>query len=977
MLERPSCREDFEVAIICALPLEYDAVVLLFDEFWDKDGDPYRRAAGDPNTYTTGRIGRHDVVLAFLPHMGKANAAAAAASMRSSYTALKIVFLTGICGGVPYNGQDEVLLGDVVISKSIVQYDFGRKYPHEFKRKDNVQDNLGKHDKNILSLLAILNTGSGRQELQEKTAYVLEQLQSKAAKYNYPGIAKDKLFGPGYRHKHHTLVTGIYDECHITGGAPCAEAMDSSCDDLGCDETFLVARKRSKKQHEQGKTRSPAIYIGAIASGDTVMKSGQDRDTIAKKEDVIAFEMEGAGVWEEMPCIVVKGVCDYADCHKNKLWQNFAAAAAASALKAILERYIQTDRGHGRFVGEAPSGHLLIPFGRNESFVGREMILSEILKRIPPVANKDDCQGTVIEGLGGVGKTQIALEAVYLVHNEHPECSIFWVPAINAVSFENAYRDIGKQLGIEGINRDEADIKQLVKAALSEESSALLFGATRLFDHLPSSQRGSILFTTRNHEIAVKLDVPARSIIRTSNTEATKRLLDFLANLPLAIKQASAFMATKDISTSKYLRLCELEHRDMIDLLSRDFEDRYRYKEIQNPVATTWLISFGHILQHDRLAAEYLQSMSVLAEKDIPKSLLPEAEELKSIDAIGTLKAYVFIIQHEGKDLFGMHRLNQGQPKECVTSAIQRLNRKFPFPQHDNRDAVLEFREHSGGNKAEADLLHNVACGNFMLGQYQTAELEYRRAVQIRERAQGRDHPETLISMNNLAAVLNKLGRHEEAEEMHWQILELREKELGKEHPDTLVSMNNFANTLVKRGRYKEAEEMYQQTLDLREKVLGREHPDTLVSMNNLASVLFNLSKHKEAEEMHRQILELREKVHGKEHPDTLVSMNNLASVLYNLSKYKEAEEMHHQTLELREKVLGKEHPDTLISMNDLAGTLRKLGRYDKAEDMYQQVLELKEKVLGREHPNTQMSRENLSNCWRARKRGAGKRKRS
>ncbi|GFP56989.1 5'-methylthioadenosine/S-adenosylhomocysteine nucleosidase [Trichoderma asperellum] len=254
MSQRPSSREDFEVAIICALPLEYDAVVLLFDEFWDEDGDTFGRAIGDVNNYRTGRIGKHNVVLALLSHMGKAHAAAAAASMRSSYGALRLVILAGICGGVPFNSQGEIFLGDVVISKSIIQYDFGRKYPNGFMRKTTDEDNLRKHGKNIRNFLTKFDTSS------------------------------DKV---------------------------CDGALSSSCDNLGCDEDYLVVRKQLKEQDE---AQEPAIYIGAVASGDTVMKSGEDRDSIARRESVIAFEMEGAGVWEEMPCIVIKGVGDGSIC---------------------------------------------------------------------------------------------------------------------------------------------------------------------------------------------------------------------------------------------------------------------------------------------------------------------------------------------------------------------------------------------------------------------------------------------------------------------------------------------------------------------------------------------------------------------------------------------------------------------------------------------------------------------------------------
>ncbi|KAL6406228.1 hypothetical protein AUP68_10397 [Ilyonectria robusta] len=340
---RPSRRDDFEVAIICALPLEYDAVSYLFDEFWDENGDRYGRAVGDPNSYTTGRVGKYNVVLALLPHMGKTNTASAVASMRSSYGGLRLALLVGVCGATPCGRDGEVLLGD---------YDFGRQYPGKFIRKNTVEDNLGRPNKDIRNLLAIFETDRGLDRLEHRTAHFLRQLQATVAqtrrrgKYDYPGPAEDKLFKPTYRHKHYVSPTCICRDCFSDVDPVCDEALSSPCADLGCDDEHLITRERlrAKRQSEHDSSdtaQQPAV--GAVASGDMVMKSAADRDRISREAGVIAFEMEGAGVWDEVPCIVVKGVCDYADSHKHKGWQNFAAATAASASKAILEGYIQTD----------------------------------------------------------------------------------------------------------------------------------------------------------------------------------------------------------------------------------------------------------------------------------------------------------------------------------------------------------------------------------------------------------------------------------------------------------------------------------------------------------------------------------------------------------------------------------------------------------------------------------------------------------
>lgn len=998
MPSRPSSREDFEVAIICALPLEYDAVALLFDEFWDEDGDPYKRAAGDPNNYRTGRIGKHDVVLALLTHMGKVNAASAAAHMRTSYRGLRLVILAGICGGVPFSGQEEILLGDVVISKTLIQYDFGRRYPDEFLRKDTVQDNLRKCDRNTSNLLAMFDTANGRDKLRDKTSQFLKQLQERAlgdqSKYDYPGISEDRLFESSYRHKHRNSTICNCSKCHGRRDPVCDEALGLSCDELGCDGDYLVPRKRRRVQDEQDKATTPAIHIGAVASGDTVMKSGEDRDRIAGQEGVIAFEMEGAGVWEEIPCIVVKGVCDYADCHKNKKWQNYAAATAAAASKAILERYIQTERSGVRPVEEPPTCHFLVPFGRNQNFVGRRSILSKLLDTIRPSANKDDCQRTALKGLGGVGKTQLAIEAAYMIRDEHPDCSVFWVPALDSASFESAYSDIGKYLKVTNADDNGAGVKELVKAALSDESSgswllivdnaddvALLLGAAGLSAHLPFSRRGSILFTTRNHEAAVRLDVPSRNIIQvaemgqdealsllqhglterqTCNVEATKKLVDLLANLPLAIRQASAFMAAKSISTAEYLELYESDHEDMIDLLSRDFEDRHRYTEVQNPVATTWLISFDQISRNSPLAAEYLKFMSMLAEKDIPKSLLPTAKAIDAIDAIGTLKAYAFIAQREGCHSFDMHRLvrlamrnwldKEGQLEQCIISAVRRLDQAFPDPVPENSDewenclthaeTVLELVEESMGERRVAHLYSKVVKGNVLLYRFERAEILGWRGLERFEETFGQSHPLTLSIRDDLGITQIARGKLEESEKTFLQTLRLREQSLGEHHPSTMVTKTMIMAGLLlsgNHGKWEEAEKMARHSLELIEKVLGKHHQFTLYGMDSLAAVLHIVGQGEEASKMFQQCLELRKETLGENHPALIASKDLLATMLGCVGQHEEAEKAYREVLEFGEKVLGKDHPSTLDTVLRLARTLTSLGQYDRAASLLQE----------------------------------------
>ncbi|PKX99487.1 purine and uridine phosphorylase [Aspergillus novofumigatus IBT 16806] len=347
----PSHRHEFEVGIICALETEFNAVTPLFDQYWDEDGDRYGRISGDQNTYTTGRIGKYNVVLALLPGMGKANAAGAAANFRSSYRGVQLALLVGICGAVPKNAEGkEILLGDVVISQYVIQYDFGRRLPDKFKRKDTLQDSLGRANADIRAFVATLRTRRFLHLLQSRMLHHLKHLQMKVddGEYEPPDIAEDRLFQPAYRHKHsEDQNCQICNQCTGKSDPVCEEALDSTCIKLKCDESQLVPRQRLagiKDNQNSGNVHKPAIHFGPIASGDTVMKSGEDRDMIAAIDNIIAFEMEGAGVWDNMPCIIIKGVCDYADCHKNKKWQHYASATAASTMKAVLERYIRTDK---------------------------------------------------------------------------------------------------------------------------------------------------------------------------------------------------------------------------------------------------------------------------------------------------------------------------------------------------------------------------------------------------------------------------------------------------------------------------------------------------------------------------------------------------------------------------------------------------------------------------------------------------------
>ncbi|KAL5364473.1 hypothetical protein BJX96DRAFT_178984 [Aspergillus floccosus] len=331
---RPTSRNDFEVVVICALPLEANAVLCLFDQLWDEDTCMYGKEANDPNSYSLGLLGGRNVVLAHPPRVGRTASASVAASCAMSFRNVKLALVVGVCGGVPFNKSvgEEIRLGDVVISKGVIQYDFGRQFSDHFRRKIDVENSLGRPNDQICSLLAKLETKVHRTNLQRKTSHFLAKIDSDMA--SYPGEQEDKLYRSSYRHKHQDpLDCSICAACKQHTDSVCELARTSTCEELGCHDEELVRRRR------RNQLNSPVVHIGFIASGDSVVKSEIHRDQVAEETNAIAFEMEGAGVWDTFPCVIIKGVCDYADSHKNKRWQEYAAASAAACTKAFIQQW--------------------------------------------------------------------------------------------------------------------------------------------------------------------------------------------------------------------------------------------------------------------------------------------------------------------------------------------------------------------------------------------------------------------------------------------------------------------------------------------------------------------------------------------------------------------------------------------------------------------------------------------------------------
>lgn len=306
MVQPSFSHASYAIGIICALATEKAAIEAMLDE----EHPRLRKKDSDDNDYALGKIGVHNVAIACLPAgiMGKASAATVAKDMMRTFP-IKIGLMVGIGGGV-WSKKLDIRLGDVVVSQptgthgGVVQWDFGKMEKGGVFRRTG---SLNKPPKVLLNALQKLQTQHIKRgsNLQEYLSQMAERMPHMAETFGHQGAQNDHLFQATYDHED-----------------------GETCD--ACDNDQLVECSPKRMSNE------PKIHYGNIASGDEVMKDGVTRDRIAKEEGVICFEMEAAGLMDSFPCVVIRGICDYADSHKNKQWQPYAAATAAAYAKQLL-----------------------------------------------------------------------------------------------------------------------------------------------------------------------------------------------------------------------------------------------------------------------------------------------------------------------------------------------------------------------------------------------------------------------------------------------------------------------------------------------------------------------------------------------------------------------------------------------------------------------------------------------------------------
>jgi nucleoside phosphorylase len=299
MATRLRC-EDYTVGWVCALFVELAAA----EELLDKEHETPEHDSHDTNIYTCGRVGEHNVLIACLPEgqIGTNSAAAVAVQMKSTFTTIRFGLMVGIGGGVPSEEAD-VRLGDVVVSTphgthgGVVQYDSGKTTMAGFERVGSLNSPPG------ILLGAVAKVRANHMKRRSKLLEYLSKLVSLPG-FEREAAGPDILFKAEYSHE---------------GGTTCR----------ACSRDHLVAREARRQE--------VVVHYGTIASGNQVMKTAVERDRLsAEFGGVLCFEMEAAGLMNRFPCLVIRGICDYADSHKNKQWQMYAAGTAAAYAKEVL-----------------------------------------------------------------------------------------------------------------------------------------------------------------------------------------------------------------------------------------------------------------------------------------------------------------------------------------------------------------------------------------------------------------------------------------------------------------------------------------------------------------------------------------------------------------------------------------------------------------------------------------------------------------
>ncbi|KAL3422240.1 kinesin light chain [Phlyctema vagabunda] len=644
-----------------------------------------------------------------------------------------------------------------------------------------------------------------------------------------------------------------------------------------------------------------------------------------------------------------------------------------------------------------------IRYERDRAFVGREDIITHI-NEVFSLRSR-----AAISGMGGVGKSQIAIEYAYRTQGKQPRQHFFWVYSATAGRFEESYKEIAQKLNIPGCEDPQNDVKSLVRHWLDDKNHgdwlmvldnaddrSIFFPEYNvsnqnrddvteeklkdfLFEYLPSSatNHGKILITTRdnslgsdltNHETPVAVQPfnsqDAETLLRSKinidqrDLPSAKLLLEKLGYLPLAIAQAAAYVKAKRMSLREYLYDLNKNKDNMARFLTRNFPDTRRDLRMPSAVCLTWQISYEHIRRKEPRAADYLCLMAYLDNQAVPTLLLAKDKSFNEEErsAIGTLMSFSLITAEIDEKAYSMHPLVQLSTQTWVHEEERRWQAQAL--------STLSIKSPPNGDFETWGTWRSLlphAMAVLHQGKLEDCKKLHQDITAIRKRVLGEDNLETLRSIHNLAAVLMIQGSFRDAEKLFREAEESRGRLLGVDHPDTLLGKYWVANAISDQGKWSEAMILHSEVLQSRSRVLGTEHQDTLRSMKEVAKKLGIQRKFEESKKILIEVVEKQKANFGNEHYDTLASKNELALVFMDLGNLREAEKLLLEVIHIRKRQWGNNHHESLTTRHNLALLYDQQGRLTKAEELYRQVLDATTRVHGPEHPNTLNTIHNLA----------------
>jgi len=655
---------------------------------------------------------------------------------------------------------------------------------------------------------------------------------------------------------------------------------------------------------------------------------------------------------------------------------------------------------------EKPPGKISnIPHPHNPNFTGRVDLFDCLSEALASGERAAFTQTSAITGLGGVGKTQLALEYSYRHADDYQV--VWWVRSEEPATLAADYAGLALRLDLpEKGTQDQRVTVEAVRRWLEQNGGWLLVfdnaqAPESLGEYLPKTGKGHVIITSRNPNWGgtakpLPVDVFSRDesveflLSRTGQEDGADALADALGDLPLALEQAGAYIQETGITLSAYLKLFQERRKE---LLSRGKPEAY-----PDTVATTWDLSFQKAREEVPASADLLNLCSFLAPDNIPKSLLTDGvehlpellasavkDEMALNDAVASLKRYSLMTVSD--DSLSVHRLVQAvardrlseeERKRWVEAAVRLVNGAFPQESQDTRtwpecSVLLPHALATSGNAEEHDvapeatgrLLNQIGVYLGGRAEFDKAKSVLKQAIETGENIFGPDNSSVAIRVNNLGEVLRNMGDFAGAKKSFERAIVIGEKSLGPDDPSVAVFVNNLGAVLWDMGKLEGAKESFERALEIDEKAFGPNHPNVARDANNRGQVLQSMGDLAGAWKSFERALEIGEKVYGPDHPNVATMVNNLGMALKNVGDLEGAKMRLELALEIDEKALGPNHPNLARDISNLGVVLRAMGDLEGAKECYERALEIFRSRLGEDHPKTKLVRENLESLRR------------